>query len=193
MDPMTYISSIFNRKKKVKARSNERPRRESKESSIVQPDDLRRERLGLILLYDGRGLGTVERNGVDIVAVHGLHGHPISSFIDSTGCFWLRDLLPGDIPECRVFSYGYDAMSLSTPTISMLSRDFLYDLRRKLDETESSRPLVFIGHNLGGLLVKSLLVQATLEDGKYREIFETTAGVLFFGTPHRRKFFRRLG
>ncbi|CAN9148983.1 unnamed protein product [Alternaria alternata] len=49
---------------------------------------------------------------VDIVAVHGLNGHcektwTAGNSIDSVN--WLRDLLPHDLPNARILSWGYDA------------------------------------------------------------------------------------
>jgi hypothetical protein len=60
--------------------------------------------------------------------------------------------------------------------------------------------VIFIGHSLGGLVIKQvsfpypfflglyLLVQALLnakEDPKYTSIRSATSGLVFFGTPHR--------
>jgi hypothetical protein len=50
------------------------------------------------------------------------------------------------------------------------------------------RPIIFVAHSLGGIIVKEALRQSRgLRD--YREnqaqIFESTFGIIFFGTPHR--------
>lgn len=147
----------------------------------------------LLQLYDGKAVGHVgESGGVDIVAVHGLRGHPIRSFTDpSTGCCWLRDLLPEDVPNSRVYSYGYSygmGTVFEEPTMSDsihdLARDFLFSLRVERGDGNSERPLIFIGHNLGGLLIKSALVQASSRPQSIH-IVRFTAGVLFMGTPQR--------
>ena len=44
-----------------------------------------------------------------IVAVHGLNGHRDKTWTAANGKRWLRDLLPNDIPNARVFCWGYDA------------------------------------------------------------------------------------
>ncbi len=49
---------------------------------------------------------------------------------------------------------------------------------------QSTRPIVFICHSLGGLVVKQALVTAKLND-KYNNIIQGTRGMVFFGTPHR--------
>ncbi|KAK7740988.1 hypothetical protein SLS53_005051 [Cytospora paraplurivora] len=46
------------------------------------------------------------------------------------------------------------------------------------------RPLFFIGHSIGGLVVKLALTQAS-RNSQYRSIIEDCYGVTFFATPHR--------
>ena len=44
-----------------------------------------------------------------IVFVHGLTGGRESTWTEKkTGTFWPKDLLPKDIPEARIFTFGYD-------------------------------------------------------------------------------------
>ena len=49
---------------------------------------------------------------------------------------------------------------------------------------ESKRPLIFIAHSLGGIVVKQTLVWAHREP-RYKAIKDHTLGIVFFGTPHR--------
>lgn len=49
---------------------------------------------------------------------------------------------------------------------------------------ESKRPLIFIAHSLGGIIVKQALVWAHREP-RYQSIKDHTLGIVFFGTPHR--------
>lgn len=44
-----------------------------------------------------------------IVAIHGLDGHRENSWTSDTGTMWLRDLLPLDLPNARILTYGYNA------------------------------------------------------------------------------------
>ena len=48
---------------------------------------------------------------VDIVAVHGLGGHPTRPWTTHDGVCWLRDFLPRDseLPNSRVLVYGYSS------------------------------------------------------------------------------------
>jgi hypothetical protein len=53
-----------------------------------------------------------------------------------------------------------------------------------------TRPIIFICHSLGGLVVKDALVKAASHDSHKRDrdlalIGQHTKGVLFLGTPHR--------
>ena len=49
---------------------------------------------------------------------------------------------------------------------------------------ESKRPIIFIAHSLGGIIVKQALVWAHTEP-RYQTIKDHTLGIVFFGTPHR--------
>ncbi|KAF2178451.1 hypothetical protein K469DRAFT_718263 [Zopfia rhizophila CBS 207.26] len=66
---------------------------------------------------------------VDIVAVHGLNGHRDKTWTASNGVNWLRDLLPQDLPNARIMTWGYDA---NTHSGSRVSCQYLYDHARSL-------------------------------------------------------------
>ncbi|KAF2233518.1 hypothetical protein EV356DRAFT_204434 [Viridothelium virens] len=50
---------------------------------------------------------------------------------------------------------------------------------------DSPLPLIFVGHDLGGALIKQALLVAT-EKAWYRGIADRTLATLFFATPHRK-------
>ena len=71
-----------------------------------------------------------------IVAIHGLDGHREKTWTAANDTLWLRDLLPADLPNARVLSYGYDADTrsnecVSTNTIYRHAEKFMQELSRK--------------------------------------------------------------
>lgn len=69
---------------------------------------------------------------VSVIAVCGLGGHALGSFKEKNGPFvWVRDGLPSDVPNARVFTYGYDTQlveSRSFQNLSDLGRALQVDL-----------------------------------------------------------------
>ena len=59
-------------------------------------------------------------------------------------------------------------------------------------EGAEERPIVFVAHSLGGIIVKRALVEAKLDD-TYKSLREATYGIAFFGTPHRGGNYAKLG
>ncbi|KAH6840786.1 hypothetical protein B0I37DRAFT_347260 [Chaetomium sp. MPI-CAGE-AT-0009] len=104
--------------------------------------------------------------------------------------YWPRDLLPNDCPQSRVLVYGYDTkvtkyVRAATNKNSVFShaKDLLFALSRA---RQLDRPLIFIAHSLGGVVVKEMLAQSAMatEEGP-RNIVDSTSAVVFLGTPHR--------
>ncbi|EPS42428.1 hypothetical protein H072_3599 [Dactylellina haptotyla CBS 200.50] len=141
---------------------------------------------------------------VDIILVHGLGGDPFKTWTYSGGkkdptVLWPRDLLPREIPEVRILSYGYDTKVTAwfegaTSNLihhhseTMISR--LHNFRsRKIDGKNSTeRPIIWIGHSLGGILIKRALIYSNScgvdHNERLRSIKVSTQGILFMGTPH---------
>ncbi|KAG8846226.1 hypothetical protein FRB91_001059, partial [Serendipita sp. 411] len=96
---------------------------------------------------------------VDIISIHGLDGHREQSWTADDGTMWLRDLLPEDIPNARILSYGYDADTrsfsrTSTQNIFRHAEAFAEDLSRLRRTADSKRPIIFLAHSLGGIILK---------------------------------------
>ncbi|KAI9808253.1 MAG: hypothetical protein M1825_004710 [Sarcosagium campestre] len=126
---------------------------------------------------------------VDIVAVHGLGGDAIDTWTHpKSKAFWLKDFLPKQIPDARVMTFGYNAAAAfeqSTAEVIDHAKSLLTSLVDKREESEEvHRPLIFVAHSLGGIVVKQALLQAKLEP-RYQSIKDATLGIIFFGTPHR--------
>ncbi|RYP53829.1 hypothetical protein DL768_001280 [Monosporascus sp. mg162] len=96
---------------------------------------------------------------VDIVMVHGLNGNRTTTWTQN-GCLWPRDLLPEKISTARVLTFGYNAdlaWNYSTYGIRDHATMLLTSLRDKRDEPdELDRPLIFVCHSLGGIIVKKV-------------------------------------
>ncbi|KAE8452345.1 hypothetical protein EG329_001045 [Mollisiaceae sp. DMI_Dod_QoI] len=125
-------------------------------------------------------------NCVDIFAIHGLGGDKFKTWTED-GKLWLRDFLPNQLPEARVFTYGYDAtvaFSKSSAELDGFARNFLHRAESsRVSKVEQARPMVVICHSLGGLLFKQAL-SICHSDPIYREMIDKFLGVVFMGTPH---------
>ncbi|OHE93071.1 hypothetical protein CORC01_11628 [Colletotrichum orchidophilum] len=131
---------------------------------------------------------------VDIIIVPGLKPSrkPVtgSGYRDDLTQAFIDGLLPIDFPNSRVLFFDFDPQSafrsgftengLATVTLHLLQHAI--KLRRK----DPLRPIIFIAHGLGGILVKSALLRAAL-DSRFKTIRRATKGIAFFGTPHRAK------
>ncbi|KAL8749696.1 MAG: hypothetical protein Q9184_006707 [Pyrenodesmia sp. 2 TL-2023] len=146
---------------------------------------------GPLVLREGE-----EPVSADIVFVHGLNGDREQTW---TAAFtlWPQDLLPDDLPHVRVITWGYDAnvLRISAPfsqnSIFGHVNSLLLDIERlRQTQEEQNRPIVFVGHSLGGLVIKGAIIRShellrTEQDPEQGAIYERTAGVVFLGTPHR--------
>ncbi|KAF5989504.1 hypothetical protein FBULB1_883 [Fusarium bulbicola] len=101
------------------------------------------------------------------------------------GRLWLQHDLPDHIPDSRIFLYQYN-------TTAAYGQD-LDDFRSKADNLLEAinierrdcpdRPILLLGHSMGGLLIKQALINAHSNPG-YSAIKHDTAGIVFFATPH---------
>ncbi len=131
-----------------------------------------------------------------VVLVHGLTGHPYGTWsTDDHKVFWPADLLPTNVKNARILVYGYDAAVASFK--EGISKDKIHNhaetLVQRLSANRSledvtDRPIIFICHSLGGLVVKRALSYSfNITDAKLeqqRSIYVATYGIIFLGTPH---------
>ncbi|CAG7849907.1 SubName: Full=Uncharacterized protein {ECO:0000313/EMBL:CCA70337.1} [Serendipita indica DSM 11827] len=188
-------------KKKTASNAELKPKSKRKSTPVLQPEstpvlqpeskpasqpESKLDHLGLLEIAPG--IDPV----VDIVAIHGLQGHRERTWTTDNGNFWLRDLLSSDLPNARILSYGYDADThsrecVSTQTLGRHAEGFAHALSRERKDAPR-RPIVFIAHNIGGIILKRALVtchnQSLESKGHLRDILTSTHAVLFFGTPH---------
>ncbi|PTB52845.1 hypothetical protein M431DRAFT_58133, partial [Trichoderma harzianum CBS 226.95] len=130
---------------------------------------------------------------VDVIAVSGLGGHAFGSFKERHGSFmWLRDALPIDFPRARILIYGYDTRlirSKSFQNLTDLGKALQIDMKG-IRQLTQIRHIVFIGHSLGGLVIKEVCSQAIVKlkeelDKKDASILRSTSGFPLSGVPHQ--------
>ncbi|KAB5580049.1 hypothetical protein GE09DRAFT_904211, partial [Coniochaeta sp. 2T2.1] len=130
-----------------------------------------------------------EHFAVDIIAIHGLNGDRISTWTNpDTKVLWLRDLLPKALPGCRVYTYGYPSKVIFNKSVAAVreySQRLLSCIRGIQDNSQGTRPIIFVCHSLGGIVFKQALVIAHEDNLIYGELLTSVAGVVFMGTPHR--------
>lgn len=141
---------------------------------------------GIDILYDS---GT---NLMDIIFIHGIGGNPTTTWkAKDSSESWPEALLPHEIPEARILSWGYDGSS-SLPSnnsinqLSLLSRSLLRDLLSVRQDTKTQNTgAIFICHSLGGLICKRMLLDSKNSPHiQERSMWDLTRGIFFFGTPH---------
>jgi pimeloyl-ACP methyl ester carboxylesterase len=124
----------------------------------------------------------------DVIFVHGLGGDPFSTWwFDAekpkdSWPFWLAE----DLTDIAVHCLAYNASPSKWLGSSMPLVDRATNVLTRLEaEGIGGRPLFFVCHSLGGLVVKQVL-RSGLELGEagWREIVGNTRGVVFLATPH---------
>ncbi|KAK0665939.1 hypothetical protein QBC41DRAFT_399327 [Cercophora samala] len=133
----------------------------------------------------------------DVVLVHGVNGDPVKTWESKNTAtdqdrelgdtvLWPQHLLPTQFPGARVFSFGYNGdiyHNDSSAGIRDLAKTLLSSLSIQPQSSDPTRPIIFIAHCLGGLIVKQALHTAHYEKD-YNIIASRTKGIFFFGTPH---------
>jgi pimeloyl-ACP methyl ester carboxylesterase len=149
----------------------------SREKGIFLKDALLPEALHSIGPRNGR-----PTPALDIVFVHGLGANATQAWrLDGQSESWL-DWIVQEAPNLAVWAYDYEsaASDWTGPNMPLADRaTVLLDLMGS--HGLGARPLVFIAHSLGGLIVKAALEIADV----YRNPAATqTRGVVFLATPH---------
>jgi predicted alpha/beta hydrolase family esterase len=130
------------------------------------------------------GCENPSRSG-DVIFVHGLGGnawstwHPKELYDDN---FWLT-WLGKDLLDFGIWSFGYAAEPFEWKGTSMPLFDQASNLLDWLEICDiGQRPLIFVAHSLGGLLVKKML--NTAQTFSKKAVSEQTKGIVFLATPH---------
>lgn len=96
---------------------------------------------------------------------------------------WARSGIRQEANTARVLTYDHGDITPKS-NLKTLADNLLSCICTETARKIASRPLFFICHSIGGLVVKMALTQAS-RSPKYRSILEDCYGVTFFATPHR--------
>ncbi|KAI0466703.1 hypothetical protein F4859DRAFT_496404 [Xylaria cf. heliscus] len=148
------------------------------------------------LILDTHFLGLTPLNDVDhetheldCIAISGLASHPFGSWQPKGGdksFMWIREALPRAIPMSRAILYGYDTTLLksnSFQTIVDLGSSLINQLKANGWHLAGSKPLVFLAHSLGGIVLKEAFSTMANGDNQGQFILTRFLGGIFFGVP----------
>ncbi|KAI1113675.1 hypothetical protein F5Y14DRAFT_417451 [Nemania sp. NC0429] len=163
------------------------------ESSHMSTEALR-SRPPLEVLYPDPDRSGDNKIEVDIVAVHGLGSNVDWSWTwqDKEGhrpsVHWLKDtnMLPSVVPHARIIAYNYESRwhaNAPKTRLELCGEELINSLHNfRTDALE--RPIMFIAHSLGGLVVSHALLYADRTE-QLRYIPLCTVGFAPLGTPFR--------
>lgn len=141
----------------------------------------------------------------DIVFFHGLQLSDYKeawrttweSDVEGGKVCWPGELLSQDFPRARVLSVSYDSSAIKSADTG---RSDLVDLGMSLTENLcgnlvnlGTRPVVLVGHSLGGLVMKQICVEldkrshhdiGRAQQRKASGVLKNIKGLAFYGTPH---------
>ncbi|RLN90762.1 hypothetical protein BBJ28_00026816, partial [Nothophytophthora sp. Chile5] len=133
---------------------------------------------------------------VDVVFLHGLLGCPYETWTcgEDENSVWAQEWLLRDLKQegCnpRVLSVGYDSQLLASGSAwrTMCFEDTSSEILTQLDAARvgcGDRPVVFVTHSLGGVLLKQILLNSTTKsESEDTSLVDNVNGVVFFGVPH---------
>ncbi|KAK4205444.1 putative ankyrin [Triangularia verruculosa] len=118
----------------------------------------------------------------DLIAVDGL-----ARGLSSESSSWLKNKLEGANRCARILFYNYPLEELlhSRRAIKSHALQLLRLVRESRQDQGQSRLIVFVAADLGGLIVKEALIEASRHSAEFANIKASTRLVAFVGTPHR--------
>jgi protein SERAC1 len=150
-------------------------------TSKLSSDKVSKKNIGL---QEIAGFNDANREG-DVIFVHGLGGnarstwHPKEQQDDDFWLYWLSQ----DYQNIGILSFGYEAKPSGWKGSAMPLFDQAGNLLEWMESKGiGQKPIVFVTHSLGGLLVKKML--NTAQTCKKQNIIEQTKGIVFLSTPH---------
>ncbi|KAI9167908.1 Protein SERAC1 [Paramyrothecium foliicola] len=129
------------------------------------------------------------KHSIDCIAISGLASHAFGSWQprgpDKT-FMWIRDAIPRSVTSMRALIYGYDSKlvgSSSFQSISDIALNLIHQLKSGGWNLDSSKPIVFLAHSLGGLVLKEAIIQIADREKSVACILDRVRGAIMFGVP----------
>ena len=122
------------------------------------------------------------------IAISGLASHPFGSWRGPRNFMWLRDGLPKDIPGVRCIIFGYEtrlSQTQSFKNVDDIATSLAFQLRSIGRNAPSAKPIVFIAHSLGGIVLKRALVDMARCSDTEMHVLHKIKGILMFGVPSK--------
>ncbi|XP_035279476.1 protein SERAC1 isoform X1 [Anguilla anguilla] len=144
----------------------------------------------------------------DVLFVHGLLGAAFKTWRqqdlteeekaagtrdDYTEC-WPKSWLAADCPHLRILSVEYDThlsdwrakcpVENQRKSLAYRSRELLSKLKTA---GVGDKPVIWVAHSMGGLLVKKMLLDA-VNDPEMQPLLKNTKGIMFYSVPHNGTF-----
>jgi pimeloyl-ACP methyl ester carboxylesterase len=123
----------------------------------------------------------------DIVFVHGLGGGSHSTWrADGKDAHFWPKSIAAEFSETGVWTFGYAAAASTWKAESMPISDRGNNFLEQLySDGIGTRPLIFITHSMGGIVVKQILRHAdSFAVNRWEAISKNTKGIAFIATPH---------
>ncbi|KFZ10171.1 hypothetical protein V501_05309 [Pseudogymnoascus sp. VKM F-4519 (FW-2642)] len=134
--------------------------------------------------YDTVGIEGM-RARKSLVVVHGIGANRDRTWKRNRD--WLVDssMLPHDLPTVRVLAFGYLSNWLGKDKTNTRLAEVANELLTALEIARRDchdRPIIFIGHCFGGIVIEKAIVDA---QSKLKSLISSIAGVICMGTPHQ--------
>ena len=121
---------------------------------------------------------------LDVVFVHGLNGHSVTSWRFNEEPNWAV-WLGRDLPSARIWTLGYEVAAIAWQGHAMPLSDRAINILALLQGHNFGQfPIVFVAHSMGGLLAKQLLRSASEIATDYLPIMRKCRAIAFLSTPH---------
>ncbi|RFU77308.1 ankyrin 1 [Trichoderma arundinaceum] len=140
----------------------------------------------LHVTWKGEGSSESSSVGADFVVVHGVYGGWENEFQAGPGSGsseWVANFAESLESPSRILRFEYEPLQLFCGRRSRQAiRNCALKLLRALT---AKRLIIFVAHDIGGLIIKDALVAAALDTTSWLDIAEMSRILVFLGSPHR--------